>query len=56
MTRVRSRGENIRRFIINHVEKHPGDITKTTADKFDITRQAVNKHLKKLVEERALVI
>ena len=54
MTRVRSRGEKIRGFIINNVEKHPTDLAKVTADKFDITRQAVNKHLKKLVDEHAL--
>jgi anti-sigma regulatory factor (Ser/Thr protein kinase) len=54
MTRVRSRGEKIRGFIINNVEKHASNIAKVTADKFDITRQAVNKHLKKLVDEGAL--
>jgi len=54
MTRVRSRGEKIRGFIINNVEKHPTDIAKVTAEKFDITRQAVNKHIKKLVDEHAL--
>lgn len=55
MTRVRSRGENVRRFIVSNVEKHPKDIAKITADKFGITRQAVNKHLQKLVDEHALV-
>ncbi|MGH8583872.1 MAG: STAS-like domain-containing protein [Gammaproteobacteria bacterium] len=55
MTRVRSRGENIRHFIINNVEKHPRGIAKITADTFGITRQAVNKHLKKLADEHALV-
>ncbi len=54
MTRVRSRGEKIRGFIVNNVEKHPTDVAKVTADKFDITRQAVNKHLKKLVNEHVL--
>jgi len=54
MTGVRSRGEKIRGFIINNVEKHPTDVAKVTAEKFDITRQAVNKHLKKLVDEHAL--
>ncbi len=54
MTRVRSRGEKIRGFIINNVEKHPTDVARVTADKFDITRQAVSKHLKKLVDEHAL--
>jgi len=55
MTRIRSRGEQVRRFITDTVEKHPSDIAKITAAKFDITRQAVNKHLKKLVDEKALV-
>ena len=55
MARIRSRGENIRRFIVSNVEKHPKDIAKLTADKFGITRQAVNKHLQKLVDDRALV-
>ena len=48
MTRVRGRGEKVRRFILNHVEKHPTDIAKLTAEHFEITRQAVNKHLQKL--------
>lgn len=55
MTRARSRGENVRRFIINNVGKHPRDIAKIAAAKFGVTRQAVNKHLKKLVDEHALV-
>ena len=55
MTKVRSRGEKIRGFIISNVEKHPTDVAKVTADRFDITRQAVNKHLKRLVEEHALI-
>ncbi len=54
MTRVRARGEDIRRFILEHVEKHPADISKVTAEQFVITRQAVNKHLQKLTSEHAL--
>src|SRR5437763_5801363 len=54
MTRVRVRGEVIRRFILEHVEKHTGDIGKVTSDHFHITRQAVNKHLKKLKQEGSL--
>ncbi len=55
MTGVRTRGETIRRYIIANVEKHPKDIAIVTATKFDITRQAVNKHLKRLVGVKALV-
>jgi hypothetical protein len=55
MTRVNSPGENVRRFIVEHVEKHPGDIARVTAEHFKITRQAVNKHLQRLTSERSLV-
>lgn len=54
MTKVRARGEDIRRYILEHVEAHPKDICKRTAEKFGITRQAVNKHLQRLTEEKAL--
>lgn len=54
MTRVRVRGEEIRCFILQHMEKHPSDVVKLTADHFDITRQAVNKHLKRLKLEGAI--
>lgn len=54
MTRVRARGESIRRFILDHVEKHPNDVTRLTAKHFGISRQAVNKHLQRLIGEHAL--
>lgn len=54
MNRVRARGEDIRRFILEQVEKHPSDIAKAAAEKFGITRQAVNKHLQRLTDEKAL--
>lgn len=54
MTRVRTRGEDIRRFIVENVGKHAADIARVTAGKFDITRQAVNKHLKRLTDEGSL--
>lgn len=54
MTKVRGRGEDVRKFILDHVEKHPADISRVTADHFGITRQAVHKHLQKLAAENAL--
>jgi len=56
MTRVRSRGQKIRQYILENVEKHPSDISRKTAERFDISRQAVNKHLKSLVDENALAV
>jgi predicted ArsR family transcriptional regulator len=37
-----------------HVDAHGGDIAKRAASVFGITRQAVHKHLRRLVEEGAL--
>src|SRR5688572_10912123 len=54
MVKVRPRGEEIRRFILERVESHPSDIAKITAERFDISRQAVHKHLQKLKAERCL--
>ena len=54
MSRVRARGEEIRRFILNHVQANPGNITKLAMERFGITRQAVNSHLHRLVAEGAL--
>jgi anti-sigma regulatory factor (Ser/Thr protein kinase)/biotin operon repressor len=53
--RVRARGEDIRGFIVDNVGKHPKQISGMTAAHFGITRQAVNKHLQKLVVEKALL-
>jgi len=52
--RVRARGEDIRRFVLEHVEKHPNDVTKLASEHFKITRQAVNKHLRRLIFEKSL--
>lgn len=54
MARIRARGEDIRRYILENVEKLPAEISRVTAEKFGITRQAVNKHLQRLTKEKAL--
>ncbi len=54
MTRVRARGEDIRRYILENIEKYPKDISSRTANQFKITRQAVNKHLQRLTAEHSL--
>ena len=54
MSKLYKKSEDIRKFILNHIEKHPTDITKVVAHHFSISRQAVNKHLQRLVNEHAL--
>ncbi len=55
MVKTNKRGEEVRQFILDHVEHHPRDVTSITARTFNISRQAVNKHIKKLVDQHALV-
>jgi len=53
---IRKRGEQIRQFVLDNVEHHPKDIVNVTCRAFDITRQGVNKHIQRLVEQRAIVV
>jgi len=54
VTGVRARGEEVRRFIVDNVGVHPKDIGRVTATRFGISRQAVNLHLRRLVDEGVL--
>jgi len=56
VSRVRRRGEQIRQFILTNVEAHPSDVATLAAQEFGITRQAVNKHMQCLVEQKAIVV
>ena len=55
MSTVRTRGEAIRRYILDNVDKNPAGIAIITGKKFGISRQAIYKHLKKLIDGKALV-
>lgn len=56
MVGIRKRGEDIRQFILDNVESYPRDVANLAVKAFDITRQAVNKHIQRLVEKGALII
>jgi anti-sigma regulatory factor (Ser/Thr protein kinase)/uncharacterized protein (DUF1330 family) len=56
MVGIRKRGEDIRQFILDNVESHPRDVASLAVKTFDITRQAVNKHMQRLVEQGALIV
>jgi DNA-binding transcriptional ArsR family regulator len=47
--RPRPSSEAIRAFIVRALEEHPADITRVTADRFKMTRQAAYKHMKALI-------
>lgn len=50
MTRS-ERGREIRRFLLRQIPEHPKDVARLAADEFGVTRQAVNRHLRRLAEE-----
>jgi len=55
MAGIRARGEEIRQFILDTVAKSPSDVVRIAADRFNITRQAVNVHIQRLIEQKALL-
>jgi hypothetical protein len=53
MIRIRKNTEDIRAFILEHI--HEEGIAAKVAEKFHITRQAANRHLKTLTGQGSLV-
>lgn len=52
--KVKQRGEAIRKFILENVEKHPNDIAPVAAAHFGISRQGAHRHVQNLVRAGAL--
>jgi len=50
------RTNEIHDFIISNIEEHPGNITALTAEKFSISRQAVLRHINKLIKDGFLIV
>ncbi len=47
--------ERVRDFLISQIAKNPRDVASVAAEEFGISRQAINHHLRKLVEEGVIV-
>ena len=56
MTKIRNGGEAVRKFLISKMSAHPNDIVRVAIEKFGCSRQAVHKHIQKLVDEGAVVV
>ena len=54
MTNTMERTQSIRNFIVKNVGEHPADIASVAAREFGLSRQSVNRHLRKLVEDGVL--
>ncbi len=48
--------DEIRDFIVANIEEHPGNISILTAEKFSISRQAVLRHINKLIKDGSLTV
>ena len=51
MGKIRTQSEQIRSYILDQIEESPETVAKETAERFGMSRQAVNKHLQQLCEE-----
>jgi len=49
MNRPQKKTNEVRQFILENIEDHPGDITSFVSAKFGISRQASHRHIQKLV-------
>lgn len=52
--KVRVGGERVRAFLLNAINRGHADVVARTAEKFDISRQAVHAHIKKLEAAEAI--
>lgn len=51
MAKIRAGGEAIRKFLIEHLDQHPGDIVRVATEHFGCSRQAIHRHLRSLIDE-----
>lgn len=56
MSKVRESGELVRKFLVERVSEHPSDIVKLATETFGCSRQAVHKHLQRLVAEGTMTV
>ncbi len=55
MVTIRKSSEEIRHFILSHVQEHPTDIVKITGEHFGMSRQGVNKHMHALIVQADII-
>lgn len=46
----------MRKFIIANLDQHPSDIVRIAAEKFGCSRQALHKHMQRLIDEGAVLV
>src|SRR5271157_4874965 len=56
MGKREDRNHEVRSFILENVRAHPKDIAKLVAEHFHVSREAALKHIRVLIEKRALAV
>jgi biotin operon repressor/anti-sigma regulatory factor (Ser/Thr protein kinase) len=56
MNTIRVGGESVRKFLISNIEAHPTDIVRITSEKFGCSRQAVHKHMQRLIAQGFVIV
>jgi len=54
MRKPRDKTLRIQDFILENIEEHPRDITSYTADNFSVSRNAILRHINKLISDRII--
>ena len=54
MVKIRARGEQVRKFILQNIAAHPENVVAFAAQHFGCSRQAVHKHMQRLLAEGAI--
>lgn len=55
MNKPQKKTDEIRQFILENIEDHPADVTSVTSAEFGISRQAIHRHIQKLVQDGLLI-
>lgn len=55
MSKLRKRSEDVRQFILENIEQNTKNIAALTANKFQITRPAVRRHILNLIDQGIIV-
>lgn len=56
MSTTRARGQEVQRFILENIDKHKHDVVALSAEQFAISRPAILKHIKVLIEKKFLQV
>lgn len=55
MVTIRKSSEDLRHFILSHVQDHPNDLVNFVAEQFGMSRQSVIKHVRALIAQADIV-